>query len=78
MFDLSACLGSARDSSLPADVRWGSFRLLRIHFSPTDVCGEASAIPESLFYTVEPPGGGGTPNMKGVGMLVVSLKGVKL
>ena len=25
MFDLSACLGSARDSSLPADVRWGSF-----------------------------------------------------
>ena len=24
----------------------------------------------------EPPGGGGTPHMKGVGMLVVSLRGV--
>ena len=26
--------------------------------------------------TFQPPGGGGTPHMKGVGMLVVSLRGV--
>ena len=29
-----------------------------------------------LFRSVPDPGGGGTPHMKGVGMLVVSLRGV--
>ena len=47
MFDLSACLGSARDSGKHFFIQWN-------------------------------PGmrGGGNPNMKGVGMLVVSLRGV--
>ena len=38
------------------------------------MCGDAQLEVQARYFTPPPPGG--TPHMKGVGMLVVSLKGV--